>query len=311
MLLGFKTVAKIAVFGFTIFFFYFGGILLAKEGQTQLNNHINVSAKSPIMHGLHKVIFDAYKNGEKSLKEDPDPVNYIHMNTGEGTIASMDFNQAGIEYFRKSMLESYTGVTANGTLFSISPKRLPEQIDRAEKLFIQGGTIQFIGFPGKSNPLILHPGRDIQHSYLEEKLELGTSSQLDFYKDKPISKLYSINPASGQKDKHVAWIIDLLHRDVGPSRLTLKKIIPTAHEKFPDYLVTTVLYSMYGERIIEEQKKISNKGLVLLPADVKDYKNQRKYFHRFHFTIDESGDLVEGKLRKFDDPLRIYSINTQ
>ena len=91
MLLGFKTVAKIAVFGFTIFFFYFGGILLAKEGQTQLNNHINVSAKSPIMHGLHKVIFDAYKNGEKSLKEDPDQMEVIvDLNQCVGDVNTSD-----------------------------------------------------------------------------------------------------------------------------------------------------------------------------------------------------------------------------
>lgn len=135
-----------------------------------------------------------------------------------------------------------------------------------------------------------------------------------FVLGKNISRLYRVNPATGLAGEQVAWIIDLLDKNIiykGERHdLTLKRIVNTSDENFPKYLVIDEFCAAPGTIIVEEHKNISEKGFVLLPTIVGDKENLSKYFHYFHAVIDDSDQpLMQEKLQKFDEALRISPIN--
>ena len=314
-----------------------------RTSETRGNNIETVverTNESGQMADVRAEIIDAFSRGESTTEPSPEPINYLYQhsnsgtNVGYGTLASIHLNQAGIEQTANMMKNNYVVVSPLGDISMMDPGELRQNLELIRSMFVRGGTIQMVGFienpiVGKINPKILHPGNDMSSTYIEERLGRVDSiikaleEWQESYIGKNIARLYSVDFATGQADEQVAWIIDLLDKNVsyGGERhqLRLKRVVETSDEDFPQYLVTEEYTSAPGVVIVDEHRNATTENFVLLPTTVGDNDNLNKYFHYFHAVIDASGQplLRPGrinypqKLQKFDEAIMISPINVK
>ena len=212
-------------------------------------------------------------------------VGYLHQVMDEKDenpqiLGRLEVGVNGVKVFAEKYGKGYVIVSQTGLIEVYREEELCKAFSNVAKLYETGARIQKLGFPKgfvvpQRNPIIFHPGKNLEDSILEErlgKIDPELDSKLEGYGGREASRLYSPKSNSLSIGKQLGYLVDVwappeyIH-DGKKMELRLKRFISTSDAKLPEHILVSM--ARLGTKTVK-QKIIS---------EVRDPKNMgSKYF---------------------------------
>ena len=217
----------------------------------------------PEWNGLRAMILRCYLSGRRCTE---DACQIQESGSSRGRILSLDIqlNQEGIRVTREIFSRGYLVTRPDGSIYVVEPPDLTDQVKfrQLRSEYLRGADVQRVGFRvglgvPQSNLRRLFLADSLADSLIEEVMgrqarrPQGFSSWTEAYIDKPMSRLYAVNPETGLEGRLIAWLVDVYAPSVRCNatehgHFVLKQIIPTGvRADLPTYLVTRPSNSIF------------------------------------------------------------------